>query len=194
MVILQDKLRGNHLLKLCAMNNYIRQNIDLTKLFFLMIISFYFIYCLNYSSWHLIDSVDLIIHEAGHWIFIIFGEFVQVLGGSLNQLIIPLIFVGYFIIKKDFYSASILFIWFGYSLINVSVYIADAYYMRLPLLGGDGVIHDWNYILSSINLLRFYNSIANVVKAIGIFSIIIGILGGLMNVFGKKVDTVTNTF
>lgn len=159
------------------MNN-IRQNLDLTKLVTVLIVAFYFIYCLSNENWHIIDSVDLIIHEAGHWIFIFFGEFVQVLGGSLNQVLIPLIFSIYFLIKRDYYSASIVLIWFGYNLVNVSVYAGDAYYMRLPLLGGDGVIHDWNYILTKINLLDYYRAIAGILKSIGIFAIIFGIIGG----------------
>ncbi len=167
--------------------NKIRQNLDLTKLVMVLIVSSYFIYCLSNENWHIIDSVDLIIHEAGHWIFIFFGQFIQVLGGSLNQVLIPLIFSIYFLIKKDYYSASIVLIWFGYNLVNVSVYIGDAYFMRLPLLGGDGVIHDWNFILSKLNLLKYCGLVAGIIKSLGIFVIIFGIVGGCVT-SRKSVD------
>ena len=33
--------------------------------------------------------IDLVFHEAGHVIFAFFGRFIAVLGGSLNQVLIP---------------------------------------------------------------------------------------------------------
>jgi hypothetical protein len=44
----------------------------------------------------LIDSVDLPIHEAGHPLFSIFGEFIGYAGGTLMQLLVPAVFLGYF--------------------------------------------------------------------------------------------------
>jgi hypothetical protein len=140
-----------------------------------LIFAWYFLSsALTPDKWHFIDNVDLIIHEAGHWIFIIFGQFMSVLGGSLTQIAIPFIFVLYFYFKKDIYSASILAMWCGYNIVNVAHYLSDSVYMRLPLLGGESSIHDWNYILSSLNLLNQTSSIASVINAIGIFVIVIG--------------------
>ena len=48
----------------------------------------------------------LIFHEAGHVLFMPFGEFMMVLGGSLFQLIVPAFFVGYFIRRGDWYAAA----------------------------------------------------------------------------------------
>jgi len=39
-------------------------------------------------QWHFIDGVNLLIHEAGHIIFMPFGEFISIAGGSLFQLIV----------------------------------------------------------------------------------------------------------
>ena len=140
-----------------------------------LIFTWYFLSsALRPEQWHFIDNVDLIIHEAGHWIFIIFGQFMSVLGGSLTQIAIPFIFVLYFYFKKNIYSASILAMWCGYNIVNVAYYLSDSVYMRLPLLGGESSIHDWNYILSSLNLLNRTSAIASVVNAIGIFVIIAG--------------------
>lgn len=129
---------------------------------------------LHSQDWHFIDGVDLIIHESGHWIFIFFGQFVSILGGSLIQVIIPTVFVLYFFFRRDFFSASVLLMWLGYNFVNISVYMADAVRMQLPLLGGDFVIHDWNYIFNALGLLEYSGAIAGLVRIIGIFVIITG--------------------
>ena len=38
-----------------------------------------------------IHGIDLVFHEAGHVIFGFFGEFLAVLGGSLTQVLMPMI-------------------------------------------------------------------------------------------------------
>lgn len=126
------------------------------------------------TTWHFIDNVDLIFHEAGHWIFMFFGDLIASLGGSLNQLLIPLIFIIYFFLKREFFSVSILLMWFGYNFVNIAVYMADAVVMQLPLLGGDGVGHDWNNILWSLGLLPHTSLLATITRTLGIFVIIIG--------------------
>src|SRR2546422_2587738 len=52
-----------------------------------------------------LDSLDLAIHEFGHPLFGLFGEFIGVLGGTLMQLLMPAIFVGYFWRQGDRPSA-----------------------------------------------------------------------------------------
>ena len=49
----------------------------------------------------LMDSVDLAIHEAGHPLFGIFGEFIGYAGGTLMQLLVPAVFLGYFWRRRD---------------------------------------------------------------------------------------------
>src|SRR3989338_6527917 len=69
----------------------------------------YFIYsAITYTKWHFLDGEDLLIHEAGHIVFMPFGEFISIEGGSIIQ-----------------------------NLINISVYMKDAIEMKLPLIGGE---------------------------------------------------------
>jgi hypothetical protein len=44
-----------------------------------------------------IHGVDLIIHEAGHAIFLLFGHFPHMLGGSLLEVAVPALCAGYFL-------------------------------------------------------------------------------------------------
>jgi hypothetical protein len=149
------------------------------KLAFALILSIYFItFSNNYitqEKWNLIDSVNLVIHEAGHPIFSFFGQFISVLGGSFFQILVPAVFVIYFFFwRKEYFSTSILLFWLGQSIINVAKYMSDAINQNLPLLGGDSVIHDWNYILSSMNILKYTNVLSSITFNIGLMTIIIG--------------------
>lgn len=134
----------------------------------------------NHEKWNLIDSVNLIFHEAGHSIFMFFGEFIHVLGGSFFQIFFPLVFVIYFFIwRKDFFSASVLLFWVGQNILNVAIYIGDSIKLELPLLGGDSSIHDWNYILSSLNILQYTDKLSGFTYNIGIIVMIIASVSSL---------------
>jgi hypothetical protein len=132
----------------------------------------YFIYCgFTPTEWHFIDNVNLIFHEAGHVIFFFFGEFIQVFMGSGFQVLLPLFISLYFFYNRQFLSGALVLAWVGQSIVNVSVYAGDAMLMNLPLLGGDGVIHDWNYLLTTLGQLSHTSAIASVIYGIGMIVI-----------------------
>ncbi len=124
-----------------------------------------------------LDNVDLPIHETGHLIFRILGEFMGIAGGSLFQVIFPAVFVGYFIWQKSFYSAAIVLLWVGQSILNVWVYAADAVVMQLVLTSGftgsEGSFHDWNYLLTTTGLINSTKTVAGIIRFIGTVTIII---------------------
>ena len=141
-----------------------------------VVVSAYFIYyCLTPVTWHFIDNVNLIFHEAGHVIFMFFGEFIHILGGSLFQVLFPCLFVYYFYRKQEYFSASLVLFWVGQNLINVSVYIKDAVVMQLPLLGGDNAGHDWHNLLDMTGKLHYTQVIGSSVYAAGVIIIFIAI-------------------
>ena len=110
---------------------------------------------LHRGEYGIIDNADLVIHEAGHFFFMFFGKFIYTLGGTLMQIILPSIIAWYFF--RNYYKTGVQFslLWLGQNLINISVYAADAKAKSLPLLGGDKVYHDWNYLLGQLNLLNY---------------------------------------
>ena len=124
------------------------------------------------DSWRLIDGVNLVMHEAGHVVFRPFGEFLTIAGGSLFQVIVPLVFAGYFYLNRKPFSCALVLFWAGESLLNVSVYAADSVAMQLPLLGGDNSIHDWNYMLDHLGLLGRTAGIAFVLRVLGTLLIV----------------------
>jgi len=101
----------------------------------------------------MVDHVNLLIHEGGHGIFSVFGKFIHALGGTLMQIIIPSMFIVFYIWKKMRISLQLALIYLAQNLLNISVYVADARAHKLPLLGGNKVYHDWTYILGELNLL-----------------------------------------
>ncbi len=135
----------------------------------------YFIYYIfTPREWHFIDAVNLIIHEAGHVVFMFFGEFLHILGGSIFQILLPSLFVFYFYRQQSYFSASLLVFWVGQNIINISVYASDAIKRELPLIGGDTSGHDWHNILSTTGLLSYTETIGNIFYILGIFIIILG--------------------
>ncbi|HEY0377426.1 MAG TPA: hypothetical protein VGC87_10775 [Pyrinomonadaceae bacterium] len=146
---------------------------DKLKLGFAVAAAAYFLWAAAHpDSWRLIDGVNLVIHEAGHVVFRPFGEFLTIAGGSLFQVIVPAVFAGYFYFNGQPYSCALVLFWAGESLLYVSVYAADSVAMQLPLLGGDNSIHDWNYMLDRLGLLRQTASISFFIRALGTLVII----------------------
>jgi len=124
------------------------------------------------DTWRLLDNVHLVMHEAGHFILLFFGQFLSVAGGTIMQLLMPMVFIVYFYLSRQYFSAAILLFWLGSSLLNVYVYAADAQAMRLPLLGGDSTNHDWNYMLSSLGALEHTAAIANSIRGLGVITML----------------------
>jgi hypothetical protein len=138
-----------------------------------------------------LDNVDLPIHEFGHLLFRLFGEFMSVAGGSLFQVIFPAMFAGYFVWQRSYYSAAVVLFWVGQSILNVWVYAADAVVMKLVLISGftgsEGSFHDWNYILSETGLLSSTNIIAGVIRFAGTLVILsAGVLSVYYSVFSTE--------
>ncbi len=131
----------------------------------------------HYGTYGFMDNVDLPIHEAGHILFSPFGEFLQFLGGTLMQLLVPAVFLGYFLLQTNRYAATVMMWWVAQNLWNISVYIRDARGQLLPLVGGGE--HDWAYLLGRLGLLRFDEQIASAVSFAGILVFAAAIVLGL---------------
>ncbi len=162
------------------------------KLIVAAVASAYFFWCAyDPYQWHLIDGVNLVIHEAGHLIFRPLGEFMMLAGGSLFQVIMPALFVGYFVYHRKYYSAALVLFWVGESILNVSVYAGDALALQLSLLGGEDSVHDWNEMLTRLDLLQSTATIAGVIRSLGTLTIIAASVGAF--VFAKEPERSSET-
>lgn len=135
--------------------------------------------------WVFLDYANLIFHEGGHVVFLFFGDFLHVLGGSLMQLLVPAICLVAFIRQQENLSAGFCLFWLGESGVNLSYYIADARAQALPLLGGDPSGHDWTWLLTHMNLLQSDTAIGNVVRVISIMAMLSGLIWMAYSVYQK---------
>ncbi len=115
---------------------------------------------------NVLHLIDLVSHEAGHVIFGFFGRFIAIGGGSFNQVLIPIVCTSVFLLRRQFASAAVTLFWTGQNLADVAVYVADGRAMALPLLG-DGLIHDWNFILGTLGLLHAAESLGRLTFGLG---------------------------
>jgi hypothetical protein len=150
---------------------------NIPKLIFAILLTFYFLWiAYDPMQGSFLDNVDLPIHETGHLLFRILGEFMGIAGGSLFQVIFPAVFVGYFIWQRSYYSAAIVLLWVGQSILNVWVYASDAVVMQLVLTSGftgsEGSFHDWNYLLTATGLINSTKTVAGIIRFVGTVTII----------------------
>jgi hypothetical protein len=120
----------------------------------------------------LIDTINVFIHEAGHFLFQFFGRWIYIFAGSAFQILLPLALAIVTLLQTPAYVGYAGF-WVGESMVNVSPYIKDAPHMKLRLLAR-GLTHDWNYLLH--DHLDWAESLGDAVFLLGLL-ICIGSLG-----------------
>ena len=127
--------------------------------------------------------VNLVFHEAGHVIFMPFGQFMHILGGSLGQLLMPAIVLGVMVFKNhDNFGGSICLWWIGQSLKDLAPYINDARDLQLQLLTGNSQdvpeTHDWANILLDLGLIFREKKIALGADIIGSLIMLLALAWG----------------
>ncbi len=154
----------------------------------------YIIYCaFNPQTFHFIDSINLIFHEAGHTIFFFLPDILTAIAGSAFQIIVPIIISLYLYFKNENVGGSIILLWVGQSVINVSTYARDAIKMQLELLGGSSVNHDWNFIFTNLHILKYSEKIGAVIYFIGLLIILISIIVVIKYILNfKKIIVIEN--
>ena len=137
----------------------------------------------NYTGESFLHLINLPFHEAGHIILSPFGRFMTILGGTLGQVLMPMICLGTFLIRtRDPFGASVALWWTAESLMDTAPYIDDARTLDLMLIGGvtgketDG--HDWNNILTMLNLLEWDHRLAHITYNLGIVIMLASFLWG----------------
>ena len=138
------------------------------------------IWIVNRGEYGLLDNIDLVIHEAGHFFFSFFGKFIYTLGGTLMQIILPSIITLFFF--RNNYRTGVQFglLWLGQNFINISIYAADARARKIPLLGGNKVYHDWHYILGELGILEYDQIVGYTFVGIAIIIFAVAVLMPLL--------------
>ncbi|MBI5331260.1 MAG: hypothetical protein HZB71_11690 [Betaproteobacteria bacterium] len=113
----------------------------------------------------ILDSANLVIHEAGHPLVGLFSSRLSVYGGALFQLLFPLLVVVHFLRRGEGVGAAVGGVWLGENLLNVARYMADARAQVLPLVGGGH--HDWAEIFNRWDVLAADTTIAGLIAFFG---------------------------
>ena len=115
------------------------------------------------ALWFVVHSVNLLPHEAGHFFFRFFGEWMMYAGGSLMQLLFPCLFIWYFFSNGMKVGLQLSLGWLGQNFIDVAAYAADAQARAMPLIGGLGAEnHDWWNMLIMLGWLNHTPLIAGI--------------------------------
>lgn len=147
----------------------------------LLLMGGYFIYAgLKPFGCGMVDLADLALHEAGHVLFGMLGVRLGIWGGTLVQLLVPILIAVHFAERKDPFAVRLVLCWLGQNFFNISFYIKDARAELLPLAGGR--IHDWHFILGRIGLLNMDQWIGDLVWFMGLIVIVQSVLAGIIKV------------
>ena len=134
-----------------------------------------------YGNVPIVSDVSTAIHEFGHMLFMpfgipILGRTMVILGGSLTEVAFPLLFVGYFLRKRedgrrrDVFAAMVCLWWSAIGLLATAIYCADSRAGKLMLLDGltgqESEGHDWYNLLDRWGLLEHDTQIARWMRAI----------------------------
>jgi hypothetical protein len=128
----------------------------------------------------LLDVVNLVFHEAGHILWMPFGSFLTSLGGSLTQVLIPLVCAAAFWTRADRFAAAVAVWWAGENLVDLAPYVGDARALQIVLLGGhtgaevEG--HDWEAILGALGWLPYDLALARGFRLAG-FAVMLAAMG-----------------
>jgi hypothetical protein len=113
----------------------------------------------------LLSLVNLGFHELGHLLTYPFPDLITAAMGSVTQTLVPLGLAAYFVWRtRDWVAVGLCLAWAGSNAQEWAVYVADAPYERLELLGGG--LHDWAAVLGRLNAIGAADEIAAVLRVL----------------------------
>jgi hypothetical protein len=138
----------------------------ITGIAWLCFYALFLLYALTSRSGFLIlDYANLIIHEGGHFFFSWFGDTIRILGGTLGELIVPLLCAAYFFFQRETTGFAFSIFWFFENFPYIGTYMADARTSALSLVGSDE--SDWTILFTQWNLLAQDQKIGATMRALG---------------------------
>jgi hypothetical protein len=121
-----------------------------------------------YNSWF--GGITLGIHELGHLIFGLLGQWPGVAGGSFAQVAAPIAAGAILYRQRDSFGMTVAGAWLAFSLWSLATYVGDARAQELPLLGlTPDPIHDWNWMLGRLGLLNWDKGLAFLTRVVAFF-------------------------
>jgi hypothetical protein len=117
------------------------------------------------SGFLFLDYVNLMVHEGGHFFFNWFGYTIMILGGTLGELLVPLLCAIYFFRQREASGFAFCGFWFFENFPYIGTYMADARAQVLPLVGSGE--HDWEILFGQWGLLAQDQKIGGIMRTLG---------------------------
>ncbi|MFH1377699.1 MAG: hypothetical protein ABIH86_03000 [Planctomycetota bacterium] len=168
----------------------------------LVLLFFIWIFIHHFLSWvgvvdhpymnFFIGRANFLVHELGHFVFMPFGQFLSIAGGSIFQCLAPVILMAGFYKQRDYFAIAFGVCWLATNFFYVATYIGDARAQELQLLSPSGAsepIHDWYFLLERLGWLNADTTLALLVRMLGVATMAIGLSFGswiIMNMIYRK--------
>ncbi len=117
------------------------------------------------SGFLIVDYVNLLIHEGGHFFFSWFGNTIMILGGTIGELLVPLLCAIYFFCQRETTGFAFSTYWLFENFPYIGTYMADARSAALPLVGSEE--SDWTILFGQWGLLAEDQKIGAIMRALG---------------------------
>lgn len=129
-----------------------------------------------YPEYTYADYFHLVVHTAGKYIFGLAGEAPGLYGGTVMQIIIPVLLIIFFYVNYLRIWLQFALFLFGHTMLNIGAYAADAATKKIELFGDPNVSHDWNKILTNLDALNYSGDIARYFFVLAVIAFITAIL------------------
>src|SRR2546430_604907 len=117
------------------------------------------------SGFLIVDYVNLIIHEGGHFFFSWFGNTIMILGGTIGELLVPLLCAFSFFCQRETTGFAFSTYWLFENFPYIGTYMADARSAALPLVGSEE--SDWTILFGQCGLLAEDQKIGAIMRTLG---------------------------
>jgi hypothetical protein len=117
------------------------------------------------SGFLFLDYANLIIHETGHPLFSWGGHTLMILGGTLGELIAPLLCAAFFFFHRQTYGVVFSFFWLFENFLYIGTYMSDARTLLLPIVNSDE--SDWTILFGQWGILLYDQKIGHFTRQLG---------------------------
>jgi hypothetical protein len=119
----------------------------------------------DHALYHLIDKANWPFHEFGHVFFRILADTASLYGGTLMQLIVPLVCAAAFIRQEEPVGTAVCGVWFFENFLYIAWYMSTNR-DDFPLLP-EGLEHDFDLIFARWGAQSLQMQVAGITRTIG---------------------------
>lgn len=131
-----------------------------------------------------LQIINLWIHEAGHGYLMWAGDRWHAAGGTLFQLLLPVLFSTLALFRRTSRCFFLGIFWLGLNFAHIAPYISDARSKKLELLGAGH--HDWSFLLSEFGLLEWDTQFGLYCRCFAAICFLVFLIGNILPCFGMK--------